>query len=69
MILVRNLASGEELLYSCSPRQACIAAYAQCERRDFNTWDYEERYGHLVEEASLTLIVGNWAAFKEQVDS
>lgn len=34
--------------YSCSPRESVIAAYAQFSRKDFNTWNYEKAYGHLV---------------------
>ena len=41
-----NLYSGDYALYSLSPREAVIAYYAQ-NRDDFNTWDYEKRYGSL----------------------
>lgn len=34
--------------YTLSPREAVIAAYAQREKRDFNTWLYGDTYGHLV---------------------
>ncbi len=41
---VLNLATCHEQTFSCSPREAVIAAYAQS-RGDFNTWDYEKNYG------------------------
>lgn len=64
MVTVMNLATGDKLTYSCSPREAVVAAYAYG-KRDGNTWLYEQRYGHLVESSSLTWLCGDWSAFKD----
>lgn len=50
--------------FSCSPREAVIAAHAQ-EHDDFNTWEYEERYGQEAVEFTtvsgcLVVRCGNW---------
>jgi hypothetical protein len=50
--------------YSCTPREAVIAAYAQS-KNDWNTWQYAERYGHLVDEGKYTLLCGDFSAFKD----
>jgi hypothetical protein len=65
--VVLNLGTSghEEQIYSCPPREAVIAAYAQS-RRDFNTWDYEQRYGSLVEEGHVTVMCGDFAAWKDE---
>jgi hypothetical protein len=61
---VINLANPkQERIYSCSPRDAVTAAYAQ-ERHDWNTWDYTKRYGHLVTEGKYSFCCGDWAAPK-----
>jgi hypothetical protein len=62
---VVNLSTGQELIYSCAPREAVLAAYAQ-ERKDFNTWGYEERYGHLLQESPLVFTCGDWSVFKQE---
>ena len=49
-IQVVNLATGQSQLFTCSPREAVIAAYAQ-ERGDWNTWEYPEKYGAMVRES------------------
>ena len=53
--------------YSCSPREAVIAAYAQS-RGDWNTWQYKEKYDKLVEEGEFTIICGDFAAFRNGRD-
>lgn len=53
---VHNLATDETLSYTLPPREAVIAAYAQS-RGDFNTWDYEKRYGKLVEKGRWTVTI------------
>lgn len=63
--IVRNLATGQVLRYTCPPRQAVVAAYAQ-EHKDFNTWQYAERYDSRVEEGQYTYLLGNWGSFKDQ---
>jgi hypothetical protein len=54
-----NLSTGEERLYTCSPREAVVAAYAQ-ERKDNNTWQYAERYDHLVQQGRWHVFCGDW---------
>lgn len=60
------LRTKEWLNYSLSlhPKQAVIAAYAQ-DKKDFNTWDYDKHYGHLVKESNLCYLIGDFSAFKE----
>lgn len=60
-VIVFNLATQEHIPYTCTPREAVIAAYAQ-ERKDYNTWNYEQQYGHLVETGKHTYLCGNWSA-------
>lgn len=62
--LVFNLLTGDEKTYTLSSREAVMAAYAQ-EHKDFNTWDYEERYGHLTLEGNSSISCGDWTALKE----
>lgn len=62
-----------KLNYTCSPRDAVIAAYAQHKNKnskgkwqgDFNTWDYKEKYDKLVEEGKETLMCGDFSVFKD----
>ena len=51
--------------YSCSPREAVIAAYAQS-KGDWNTWEYEEKYGALVHETPLGFYVRDFGCLKDQ---
>ncbi len=47
MTIVLNINNPDDKqYYSCEPRKAAIARYAQS-RRDYNTWAYEEHYGML----------------------
>lgn len=57
-----NLATGEERTYvGLSPEQAAMAAYAQ-QHGDWNTWDYEAKYQHLVKSTGLLKCsCGDWA--------
>ena len=60
-ITVRNLANDAELTYAgITPRQAVIAAYAKETANNGNTWEYEQRYGHLVKAGKRTLSIGDW---------
>jgi len=61
---VLNLATRQHTPYSCSPREAVVAAYAQS-LKDWNTWDYERRYGHLVTEGRSVVTCGDFTARKE----
>lgn len=64
VVTVFNLATYDELVFSCAPREAVIAAYAQS-KGDYNTWDYESKYGSLVRysgEGNRTVSCGDFAA-------
>lgn len=63
-VRVVNLITGAEVFYTCTARKAVIAAYAQASN-DWNTWDYEKRYGHLVSEGQKSIACGDWSALKE----
>jgi len=73
MIDVFNLATGESRQYFDTGeigavRMAVISAYAQNHRTrggtigDWNTWQYEEKYGHMVEYAGRCITCGDWTA-------
>jgi len=64
MCTVMNLCTTEKQYYTCTSKQAVIATYAQS-KRDWNTWDYAERYNRLVEEGKHTFLCGNFSAFKD----
>ena len=64
MVTVFNLATYDEQTFSCTHREAVMAAYAQS-KGDWNTWDYEERYGKLVRFSGTdkrTVSCGDFAA-------
>ena len=60
--VVMNLVTGKKQVYSCNPRRAVVAAHAQS-LSDWNTWQYEQRYGHLVQKARHVVTCGDWSAF------
>lgn len=62
MVTVINLSYGSKRLYSCTPRKAVIAAYAQS-LQDFNTWDYAKRYESLVSQSELCVTCGDFSAY------
>ncbi len=64
-VTITHLASGRQQVYTCDPRAAVIAAFAQ-ERDDWSTWEYRHRYGHLVVEGRHTIGCGDWATFKAE---
>lgn len=66
---VLNLATGQWSYYfsTLPPRDAVIAAYAQS-KGDNNTWDYKERYSHLVKESERCVICGDFTTFKRVPD-
>ena len=51
MTTVMDLRTGEFTTFSLSPKEAVVAAYAQAERKDWNTWGYENRYAGMVKVA------------------
>lgn len=66
VVRVFDLVKGEYVAdyVGISPKNALIAAYAQFKKKDFNTWDYEKRYGHLVEEGPKTFLLGDFTVLK-----
>lgn len=64
LVAVHNLLdpNARPLIYTCSPEDAVIAAYAQA-RNDFSTWDYQARYGHLLLRGKITVKCGDFVAF------
>lgn len=68
-VTVYNLDNPDRIVYyaGITPAQAVMCAYAQMDRRDFNTWEYENKYSSLVKESELMYFCGNWAAYKEGV--
>ena len=60
-VRVLNLLTRQEQVYTCTPRQAVMAPFAQS-HRDFNTWDYETRYGELVLYGKKTVSCGDFCA-------
>lgn len=64
---VMNLATRAKQVYFCEPRLAVLSAYAQS-RKDWNTWQYVERYGSLLLEGKHCLACGDFSAFKDGRD-
>lgn len=62
MTNVLDLSTGNWLSFSCSPREAVIAAYAQS-KGDFNTWDYT-KYNSQVVESQLFVYCNQFGAAK-----
>lgn len=62
MVTVMNLSDGSKQVYSCTPREAVIAAYAQS-WNDYNTWDYAKRYESLVSQSELCVTCGDFSAY------
>ncbi len=62
---VVNLSTDVRMTFvGVTPRQAVMAAFAQS-HGDFNTWDYEKKYGPSVKEGKATFSCGNWCALKQ----
>jgi len=60
---VYNLNDPKNILYYfSSPRDAVIAAYAYFTCHDGNTWQYEERYGGLVQFGHWFVFCGDFAS-------
>lgn len=79
MVEVINLDSMESVYYiGIEPREAVIAAFAQYSghkyasrnrsglKGDFNTWQYEVRYGEMVREGKSTFMLGGWSVLKRE---
>lgn len=61
---VMNLATKQKLTFTCSPKQAVVAAYAQS-LKDFCTWKYEEKYNSQLYEGKVTWLCGDFSVFKD----
>lgn len=61
---VMNLTTQEKFTYTCTPRDAVIACYAQS-LGDFNTWDYTKKYGRIVESGHDVFLCGDFSAFQD----
>ena len=62
-IEVHDLCSDTIITYDgISPKQAVIAAHAQFECKDWNTWDYEKKYK--ATETEKFVACGNYCAKK-----
>lgn len=57
--------TGEKQWYTSTPEEAVIAAYAR-QQNDGNTWQWRDRYGHLVIKGKHTVSCGDWITRKEQ---
>jgi hypothetical protein len=59
--IVFNMITGAEIKYcGCTAKEAVIAAFAQ-DRGDWNSWDYETRYAHLVQHGHWHFFCGDFA--------
>ena len=63
---VTDLATGSISYYSLPPRDAVIAAFAQNERNDWETWNYTQRYAGMVRQGNYTVTCGDFTALTEQ---
>ena len=59
---------GFKAVYTLPPREAVIAAYAQYGHGDWNTWDYETQYGHLVVTSCRHVSCGDYCAWLPECD-
>ena len=64
MVDVVDLRTGERVAVfdGASAREATIAAYAQLKKKDFNTWNYAEKYKHKVVSGRQTVACGHFCA-------
>jgi hypothetical protein len=63
-LTVMNLSTGEKQIYTCAPKEAVVAAYAHS-LGDYNTWEYEEKYGKSSFDGTYVWICGDFCAFKD----
>lgn len=64
VVTVMHLPTGETQDFTCTPEEAVIAAYAQGDHRYFNTWNYQKRYGHLVQHGKHVVMCGDYSAYE-----
>lgn len=65
--IVFNLSTGQHFHYftTATPREAILNAYALYGCRNGNSWEYEERYGRLIEETKRFLRLGDFCVAKD----
>ena len=64
-VTVMNISNpSNKLQLACNPREAVISAYAHS-KHDGNTWQYAERYEHMVIEGKFCIACGDFSAFKD----
>ena len=67
MTEVRNLLTGSAQIYSCSAKQAVVAAYEQA-RKNNNTWQYPAFEAHSESvEGRVTVACGDFVCYKDGV--
>ena len=64
LVTVMNMETQERLYYTCAPKEAVVCAYAQS-MDDYNTWDYDKNYNHMIEEGPEIYLCGNFGVFKD----
>lgn len=64
-VTVMNLSNPDEKMqFTCTPEEAVISAYAHSSK-DNNTWQYKERYSHLLVFGKYCVSCGDWSAFQD----
>ena len=63
MVTVFNMSTGLEQVYSCGAKEAVVCAYAQS-LNDWETWNYTDKYGHLLVEGKHSFGCGDFSALK-----
>ena len=69
MLRVLNLATGDERYYDSSlgPVGALVAAYAQVDKHDWDTRDYERKYAPLVRPCGDLFYLAQWTCGARQL--
>lgn len=58
-----TLPDGRAVVYTNNPTDSLVCAYAQFVKKDWNTWDYETKYGHLKELIQAGEKPGTWRLY------
>jgi hypothetical protein len=65
--VVVDLRTGREFHYvGLTPREAVVCAHALLGCQNGNSWEWQTRYGHLVEEGARCVFCGDFGAVKER---
>jgi len=65
LTMVMNLSTEKKIYYSLPAEDAVMAAYAQEEKRDWDTWQYE-KYQPLRRYGQCTVSCGDWCAINSK---